>query len=298
MKRKNTISSEVARGNNEEGKTVNENERTEEKVVWAVEIEKLVKEYGTFRALDGLDLKIKKGELYGLLGPNGAGKTTSIKVLMGLTPPTRYKTLKIFNTLLPNREIRKRIGYMPQETAIYQNLTVHENLMMWGEIFEMDRGLMKEREKILLDLVNLTDWRDAVITTLSGGMKHRASLICTLIHDPDLLVLDEPTVGVDPELRKEFWDFFHRISKTGKTIIITTHYMDEASNCSKVGLIRQGKLIAEGSPAEILQQSGTKSLEEAFVYYCKRQRKYVNPQAKESEGKEHDSSKKKESKVR
>jgi ABC-2 type transport system ATP-binding protein len=142
---------------------------------------------------------------------------------------------------------------------------VHDNLTIFGKIYGLSNGEIARREKELLDFIDLRQKRDVMIQNLSGGMKHRVSLICSMIHEPRLLFLDEPTVGVDPELRVSFWETFEDLRKQGTTIILTTHYMDEAQHCSKIGLMREGNLISEGRPADILQQTGTRSLEDAFL---------------------------------
>lgn len=231
---------------------------------YAVETSSLVKRFGSFTAVAGLDLNIKKGEVYGLLGPNGSGKTTTIRMLCNRLKPTSG-VAKVLGIAIPDKAISNSIGYMPQETALYSELSVHHNLALYGKIFGMTKEAIAKKEEELLKLVDLKDWRDEPVANLSGGMKHRTSLICTLIHDPKVLFLDEPTVGVDPELRISFWDYFYRLKKKGKTVIITTHYMDEAQRCTMIGMVRSGKLIAEGTPSDIMAQAGTKSLEDAFL---------------------------------
>lgn len=238
----------------------------------AIETEKLTKKFGNFTALNALSLKVNEGETYGLLGPNGSGKTTTIKILCDLLRPTSG-SVKVLGKLLPSTVVKNEIGYMPQETAIYLDNTVHENLLLFGRIYCMPAERIEKREAEMLKFVDLLDWRDALVSTLSGGMKHRVSLACALIHEPHLLFLDEPTVGVDPELRATFWKYFDTMSAKGITVIITTHYMDEASHCSKVGLLRQGKLIAEGKPNEIMNKTDTKSLEDAFLTLARRDAK-------------------------
>ncbi len=159
---------------------------------------------------------------------------------------------------------------MPQDTAIYLDNTVHENLLFFGGIYGMTKEQLEKKEQEMLAFVNLQDWRDSLVSTLSGGMKHRLSLACALIHEPTLIFLDEPTVGVDPELRATFWGYFESLAQKGVTVIITTHYMDEADHCSRVGLLRQGHLIADGRPNELKEKTGTRSLEEAFLFLTAR----------------------------
>ncbi|MGZ7095981.1 MAG: ABC transporter ATP-binding protein [Methanobacterium sp.] len=237
---------------------------------YAILTSSLTREFGEFRAINELNLKVKSGEIYGLLGPNGAGKTTAIKILCGLLTPSSGDAYVLGNDV-SDKKIASRIGYMPQETALYVGLTVHQNMKFYGNLFGMDDALIEEAESQLLDFVDLKIWRNELVENLSGGMKHRASLACTLMHEPELLFLDEPTVGVDPELRISFWEYFNNLKNDGTTILITTHYMDEARRCDRVGFMNHGELIAEGTPAEILAESGTDSLEDAFLKFSRRE---------------------------
>ena len=234
--------------------------------VYMLETRGLVKRYGKLTAVDHLDLRVKRGEIYGLLGPNGAGKTTTIKMLCGLLKVTEGEAY-VGGRRVPDRRIAADIGYMPQETALYPGLTVHQNLAFFGEIFGLTRREIEERERFLLGFIDLAGRRNEMVGDLSGGMKHRVSLACSLIHMPSLLLLDEPTVGVDPELRVSFWDYFNRIKSRGGTILITTHYMDEAGRCDRIGFMHNGRLIAEGRPEELLEMTGTRDLEDAFMRF-------------------------------
>jgi ABC-2 type transport system ATP-binding protein len=233
----------------------------------SVETRALTKTYGKFKAVDALDLRVEPGEMYGLLGPNGAGKTTVIKGLCGLLRLTSGEAY-LLGKRIPDKSLASRIGYMPQETALYIGLTVHQNLSFFGRIFGLSRAEVAERERQLLAFIDLEKWRDELVMNLSGGMMHRVSLACALIHRPPLLFLDEPTVGVDPELRASFWDYFEELKREGATILITTHYMDEASHCDRVGFMRDGRMIAEGRPDDILSASGMPSLEDAFLSFA------------------------------
>lgn len=233
----------------------------------AVRTKELCKDYGSFRAVDDLDLKVRKGEIYGLLGPNGAGKTTVIKVLAGLLKKTSG-TAEVLEMEIPNKLVSANIGYMPQETAMYLGLTVHQNIEFFGKLFGLEKDHIAKREAELLKFIDLPDWKDELVQNLSGGMKHRVSLACALIHEPDVLFLDEPTVGVDPKLRVNFWNYFTKLKENGTTVIITTHYMDEARRCDRVGFMRQGKLIAEGVPTDLMKEAGTDSLEDAFLKFA------------------------------
>lgn len=224
----------------------------------------LGKSFGDVVAVRDLDLGIGCGVTYGLIGPNGSGKTTIIRVLNGLLGASTGKAW-LLGESVPVRRARARIGYMPQEMAVYNDLTVHENMELFGEMYSMPAEERAAREDELLRMIDLEERRDSLVSALSGGMKHRVSLACALVHDPELLFLDEPTVGVDPELRKGFWDYFARLKEQGKTVVLTTHYMDEAVRCDIVGMMRLGKLMAEDTPANLLGSTGSATLEEAFI---------------------------------
>ncbi len=234
----------------------------------AIETSQLTKKFGDFTAVNALDLKVRKGEVYGLLGPNGAGKTTVIKVLCGLLK-MNGGSAKMLGTPAPSKSIAGRIGYMPQETALYVGLTVRQNLEFFGSIFGLGKAKVEARISELLKVIDLEVWAKTLVNNLSGGMKHRVSLACALMSEPEILFLDEPTVGVDPELRASFWQYFQNLRSQGITILITTHYMDEARHCDRIGFMRNGKLIAEGSPTHLLESTRTTSLEDAFLEVVK-----------------------------
>ena len=229
----------------------------------------LTKMFGKFTAVKDLQLTIKAGEMYGLLGPNGSGKTTTIKMLCGLTRPTSG-TAVVLGEQVPLKNKMHLIGYMPQDTALYIDNTVHENLRLFGEIYSLSKEKLKQREQEVLQFIELGKWRNSLVSTLSGGMRHRVSLACALLHEPQVLFLDEPTVGVDPELRATFWDYFTQLTQQGVTIIISTHYLDEAGHCSRAGFLRHGRLIAEGTPDELKQKMNAASLEDAFLALTKK----------------------------
>ena len=229
----------------------------------AVVTTNLSKDYGNFRALNNLNLSIPAGITYGLLGPNGAGKTTTVRILCGLIQQSSGEGYVFGHSM--GRQIRKDIGYMPQDLALYLDLSVMDNIELYGRLHGLDREVLHKRARDLLELVGLSDWESKILSNLSGGMKRKVSLICSLIHNPKLILLDEPTVGVDPTLRASLWEYFGRINDGGSTILLTTHYMDEAMHCDRVGFIQGGRLIADGRPDEILRSTGTESLEEAFI---------------------------------
>jgi ABC-2 type transport system ATP-binding protein len=231
----------------------------------------LVKKFGDLTAVDNLNLKLPKGEVFGFIGPNGSGKTTAIKMLCGLLKPTSGESY-VLGKKIPNTSIYPRIGYMPQEIALYMDLTVKQTIRFFGEIYGLSKDAIAKREKELLDFVDLKARRNELVYNLSGGMKHRLSLAVSLIHEPELLFLDEPTVGVDPELRSSFWSYFKDLTSKGVTVLITTHYMDEANRCDRVGMIRMGELVACDSPARMKEETGQKSLEDAFLWYLRREK--------------------------
>ncbi len=235
---------------------------------YVVEARGIVRRYGDLVAVDGLDFMVEKGEVYGLIGPNGSGKTTMMKLACGLLKP-HAGSVKVLGMQVPDARISSRIGYMPQEIAVYPDLTVHDNLRFFGEVYGLSRNEIVKREKELLDFAGLREKKNAVASTLSGGLKHRLSFACTLVHSPEVLFLDEPTVGVDPELRFSFWEFFYDLRKKGVTTIITTHYMDEARKCTRVGLLRHGSMVAEDRPETLMKRTGTDSLEDAFLAFCR-----------------------------
>jgi len=236
--------------------------------VYAVKTDKLRKEFDGLVAVDDLNLSVMRGILYGMIGPNGSGKTTTIKMLMGIQRPTKG-TGSILGECIPVKDNIQKIGYMPQEMAVYYDLSIHENLELFAELYSVKKEDFQRREKDLLEMVDLVERKDDAVSKLSGGMKHRVSLACTLVHEPEVLFLDEPTVGVDPELRAGFWEYFGKLKERGKTIIMTTHYMDEAVRCDVVGMMRAGRLIAEGAPDEILARTSTDNLEDAFLFYSR-----------------------------
>lgn len=226
-----------------------------------VETRGLSRHFGRIRAVDEVNLQVRAGETYGLLGPNGCGKTTLIRLLVGLLRPTTGEAIVLAKTV-PNKDILSQVDYMTQAEAIYQDLTVLENLRFFGSIYGVDST---SRFHEVLELVELAERANSVVSTLSGGMRRRVSLACAMLHNPMLLFLDEPTVGVDPELRVSFWDHFRRLNEQGVTIVVSSHVMDEAEHCHRLGLMRNGRILAEGSASELRQRTGTSTLEEAYL---------------------------------
>jgi ABC-2 type transport system ATP-binding protein len=234
----------------------------------AVEVRNVSKRFGKIIALDSLFLNVGVGQIYGLVGPNGAGKTTLVKILCGLLASDKGEAF-ILGDKIPNRWISPVLGYMPQELSLYENMTVHQNLRFFGELYGLNPHELDSQERKVLEIVDLLNRRNSLVNKLSGGLKRRASLACTLIHEPKIVFLDEPTVGVDPELRISFWEHFRRLQSNGITFFLTTHYMDEAKRCDQVGFMHKGKLIANGTPDQLLSKSNKTSLEDAFLAFSR-----------------------------
>jgi ABC-2 type transport system ATP-binding protein len=217
-----------------------------------IETHDLTKQFKNVRAVDGLNLSVHQGEIFGLLGPDGAGKTTTIRMLSAVMDPTEGRaTVAGFDTQKEPEEIKKRIGYMPQQFSLYGDLTVDENLTFFADIFQVEREVRRERKRELLSFARLTDFRTRRAAHLSGGMQKKLALACTLIHQPDVIFLDEPTTGVDPVSRREFWDILTELHLQGVTLFVSTPYMDEAERCSRVALMFEGDIIICDEPGHI-----------------------------------------------
>jgi ABC-2 type transport system ATP-binding protein len=225
----------------------------------AVTVAGVSKSFGSLKVLDDVSLQVRSGEVYGLLGPNGSGKTTLIRMLVGLILPDAG-SVTVLGTRMPNVGILGNVGYMTQQAALYPDLSVEENVRFFAAVNDAEAGVDEA-----LRFVELWERRKSVITELSGGMRQRASLACAIVHGPRLLLLDEPTVGLDPQLRIQFWDGFRVMVRSGISIVVSSHVMDEAERCDRLGLVRSGKLLAEGSAAELKERAGAPDLERAFL---------------------------------
>ena len=214
--------------------------------------------------LDGIDFEVPRGQIVCLLGPSGCGKTTMVDLIIGNTVPVEG-SVTVLGEQAPYPQARKRVGYMPQDEALYDDITAEENLRFFGTMVGLTGTRRSERIASLLRFANLEDDRKKLISHFSGGMKRRLSLAVAMLHEPELLVLDEPTVGLDPAHRRAIWDEFDRLAAEGTTILVTTHIMDEAARCHRIVMLQGGKIIAQGSPASILAQTGTSDLESAFL---------------------------------
>jgi len=221
----------------------------------AVETVALVKRFGDFTAVNGVSFTVDRGEIFGFLGPNGAGKTTTMRMLMGLIPPTSGSaTVLGFDVIEQTAEIRRRIGYMSQRFSLYNDLTVEENLNFFGGAYDVRGERLKARKADILAMAGLVGRERELAKNLSGGWRQRLALGCALVHEPEMLFLDEPTAGVDPISRREFWNLLYLFADEGRTIFVTTHYMDEAEHCSRLSFIQHGELVALGSPEEIKRE--------------------------------------------
>jgi ABC-2 type transport system ATP-binding protein len=232
-----------------------ENEQVERMNQYAVETVELVKRFGDFTAVDGVTFTVERGEIFGFLGPNGAGKTTTMRMLMGLIEPTAGSaTVLGFDVVEQTTEIRRRIGYMSQRFSLYNDLTVDENLTFFGGAYDVRGDRLKARKADILAMAGLEGRERELAKNLSGGWRQRLALGCALVHEPEMLFLDEPTAGVDPISRREFWDLLYNFADQGRTIFVTTHYMDEAEHCGRLSFIQHGRLVALGSPQEIKRE--------------------------------------------
>jgi ABC-2 type transport system ATP-binding protein len=226
----------------------------------------LRKTFGTMVAVEGLDLTIHRGEVFGLLGPNGSGKTTTIRMLCGLMVPTGGSATVVgFDVVRDAEQIRRRIGYMSQRFGLYDDLTVTENLTFYASIYGLHGAERRTRVAELLDELGLRERTAQLAGTLSGGWKQRLALACATAHRPAMLFLDEPTAGVDPASRRLFWQRIYALAEQGTTILVTTHYMDEAERCQRLAFLSRGKLIAVGTVAEVLEHFHQRTIEDVFI---------------------------------
>jgi ABC-2 type transport system ATP-binding protein len=222
---------------------------------WIIETEGLTKKFGDLVAVDGVSIRVRKGEIFGVLGPNGAGKSTTIRMLCGILDPTSGKGTVVGKDIRTESElIKARIGYMTQRFSLYEDLTVEENLHFYAGIYGVERARRKVRVEEVLAANKLEERRKQIAGTLSGGWKQRVALASATIHQPPLLFLDEPTAGVDPVSRRGFWAEIHRLAAEGTTVLVTTHYMDEAERCHRLAFIFRGKVLDEGRPDEIVER--------------------------------------------
>lgn len=222
----------------------------------SVVIEDLVKRFGDFVAVNHISLETRKGEIFGFLGPNGAGKSTTIRMLCGLLTPTSGRAIVAgYDVAREPESVRQNIGYMSQKFSLYNDLKVMENLRLFAGLYNVPSDKLKERIDWTLDMANLKGQEDLIVGTLPGGWKQRLALGCAVLHRPPIIFLDEPTSGVDPISRRQFWDLIHKMAGEGVTVFVTTHYMEEAEYCNRLALIFRGKMVALGTPSELKRKS-------------------------------------------
>ncbi|NQU17598.1 MAG: ABC transporter ATP-binding protein [Candidatus Saganbacteria bacterium] len=233
---------------------------------FSIEAENLTKKFGSFTAVDNVSFSIKKGEIFGFLGPNGAGKTTTIRMLCGISDPTSGKgRVAGFDLATETEQIKMVIGYMSQKFSLYDDLTVSENIDFYAGIYQTPVETREKRKRELIEKAGLNGLEKTVTSNLAGSVKQHLALSCALIHNPKIVFLDEPTAGVDPISRREFWGIIRELSKEGITSLVTTHYMDEAEFCDRIALISSSRIIACDTPKNLKKQTKTDSLENAFI---------------------------------
>ncbi|MBC1854286.1 ABC transporter ATP-binding protein [Listeria seeligeri] len=232
----------------------------------AIKVTDLTVKIGKKDILSNMSLEIKKGEIFGLIGPSGAGKTTLVKTIIGMEKATTGQT-EVLENRMPNLSVISKIGYMAQSDALYTDLTAKENLDFFASLYSIKRNEKKVRMNYAAKLVNLEPDLSKKVSNYSGGMKRRLSLAISVLADPDVLILDEPTFGIDPELRKSIWEELAELKANGKCILVTTHVMDEAEKCDRLAMIRNGKIIAVGTPQELSSKTTSGKLEDAFLEF-------------------------------
>jgi ABC-2 type transport system ATP-binding protein len=232
----------------------------------AISCEHLTKRFGSLLAVDNVSMAIPKGSIVGFLGPNGSGKSTVIRMLSGiLTPTSGTGQVLGYNILTQSEEIKQHIGYMSQKFSLYEELSVSENLDFYAGIYGLSGAHAREKKAELIAMAGLTGREKQVAGSLSGGWKQRLALSCALLHEPDILILDEPTAGVDPVSRRIFWEVIHGLAKQGITVLVSTHYMDEAETCDFIHFIFFGKLLISGTPEQLRKQANAATLDDVFV---------------------------------
>lgn len=231
-----------------------------------INVKNLVKKFGNFTANDDLSFDVYKGEIFGFLGANGAGKTTAIRILSGLSAPTSGKVeVAGYDAARQPEMIKKQIGYMCQKFSLYEDLTVRENIMLYGGIYGMKTSLIKQRIEELLDKLNFREYEDRIISDLPLGLRQKLAFAVAVLHDPKIVFLDEPTGGVDPITRRQFWEMIYETAARGITVFVTTHYMDEAEYCDRVSIMNEGRIVALDTPANLKEQYKARSVEEVFI---------------------------------
>ena len=231
-----------------------------------ISVQNLVKKFGSFTANDNLNFEVFSGEIFGFLGANGAGKTTAIRILSGLSQPTSGKVIVAgYDASLQPEKIKRQIGYMCQKFSLYEDLTVRENITLYGGIYEMSRIQINERTEELLKRLNFQEFGDRLISDLPLGLKQKLAFSVAILHKPKIVFLDEPTGGVDPITRRQFWEMIYETAANGITVFVTTHYMDEAEYCDRISIMNEGRIVALDTPENLKNRYDAKSVEEVFV---------------------------------
>jgi ABC-2 type transport system ATP-binding protein len=231
-----------------------------------ISVQNLVKKFGSFVANDDLSFEVYPGEIFGFLGANGAGKTTALRILSGLSSPTSGKVMVAgFDAMKEPEKIKRHIGYMCQKFSLYDDLTVGENITLYGGIYGLSRQQIKKRTRELLESLRFTEYEHRLIASLPLGFKQKLAFSVAVLHEPRIVFLDEPTGGVDPVTRRQFWEMIYETASRGITVFVTTHYMDEAEYCDRISIMNEGKIVALDTPAELKKQYGTESVEEVFI---------------------------------
>jgi ABC-2 type transport system ATP-binding protein len=231
-----------------------------------ITVRNLVKKFGSFTAVDNLNFEVHRGEIFGFLGANGAGKTTAIRILSGLSVPTSGDAIVSgFSAKRQPEKIKHVIGYMCQKFSLYEDLTVRENITLYGGIYGMSRQLIKKRTGELFEKLNFEEYSDRLISSLPLGLKQKLAFSVAVLHEPGIVFLDEPTGGVDPVTRRQFWEMIYETASLGITVFVTTHYMDEAEYCDRISIMNEGRIVALDTPAELKKRYNASSVEEVFV---------------------------------
>ena len=231
-----------------------------------ISVRDLVKRFGNFTANDHLNFEVYEGEIFGFLGANGAGKTTALRILSGLSQPTSGEVIVAgFNAGKQPEKIKKNIGYMCQKFSLYNDLTVKENIMLYGGIYGMRKALIRERTEMLLEKLSFREYGDRLISDLPLGLKQKLAFSVAVLHEPRIVFLDEPTGGVDPITRRQFWEMIYETAARGITVFVTTHYMDEAEYCDRISIMDEGRIVALDTPDQLKRKYHAESVEEVFI---------------------------------
>jgi ABC-2 type transport system ATP-binding protein len=231
-----------------------------------ISVKNLVKKFGSFTANDNLNFEVYEGEIFGFLGANGAGKTTALRILSGLSSPTSGDVIVAgFNAKRDPEKIKKNIGYMCQKFSLYEDLTTRENIMLYGGIYGMNKSLIKKRTEDLLEKLDFLEFGDRLISDLPLGLRQKLAFSVAVFHEPKIVFLDEPTGGVDPITRRQFWEMIYETADRGITVFVTTHYMDEAEYCDRISIMSEGRIVALDTPEALKKQYDAVSVEEVFI---------------------------------